>query len=62
MDRKLLRDKDIRIGDTLEYSRIGDVNPLRHTTTHSLPVSSWAFVGTICKCEAASCVSITNSL
>lgn len=27
MDRKLLRDKGIRIGDTLEYSRIGDVNP-----------------------------------
>ena len=27
MDRKLLRDNDIRIGDTLEYSRIGDVNP-----------------------------------
>ena len=27
MARKLLRDNDIRIGDTLEYSRIGDVNP-----------------------------------
>lgn len=35
MNSKLLRDNDIQIGDTLEYSRIGDVNPRAISRTRS---------------------------